>query len=202
MAFKATVEPKLMRAIATPERKETITALSGMFHPGETYQQILSVNGNYQSGNIRWLGFSWKRLVKGLIDREIAAYLCQPWAKWQTVIPRKTPYLSACSGNLTYDSGNQRDNYQCNHDIRACVAVGNIVEELDKRVAGRTTEERLRVGNGKAKRQDCDVAKDGVEGDTPKDGTWKSLGRIFYFFCCCAPFHVRTLITRGVDRGC
>lgn len=37
IAFKATVEPRLMTAMTTPERKETTTALRGIFMPGETF---------------------------------------------------------------------------------------------------------------------------------------------------------------------
>lgn len=37
IALRATLEPRLIREIATPHAKETTTALRGMFHPGLTY---------------------------------------------------------------------------------------------------------------------------------------------------------------------
>ncbi len=36
MALRATLEPRFMRAMATPKTKETTTALRGMFQPGLT----------------------------------------------------------------------------------------------------------------------------------------------------------------------
>ena len=39
MALRATDEPRLIRLITTPKRKETMTALRGMGKLGETYGQ-------------------------------------------------------------------------------------------------------------------------------------------------------------------
>ncbi|MCJ1482815.1 hypothetical protein MMC06_002981 [Schaereria dolodes] len=60
-----------------------------------------------------------------------------PWAEWKPIVPGKTPYLSACSGNLTDNSRDQGDDYHRNHNIRSHVAVRRIVEELNEGVAGR-----------------------------------------------------------------
>ena len=112
------------------------------------------------------------------------SYLSQPTAEWKPIVPGKTPYLSACSGNLTDNSKDQGDDYHRNHNICSYVAVRDIVEELDEGIAGRAAEETFGVGNGKAKRQDDDEAENGVEENPPQYRTWKGLGGILDFFCC------------------
>ena len=154
------------------------------------------------SVSVLWLASSTERCVRGLIDKTDLAYLCQPWAKWQTVVPSKTPYLSASCRDLTDHGRNQRDDYQCNHDVRARVAVGDVVEKLDEGVVCWTAEKRLRVRDGEAERKDRDVAEDGVKDDTPEDRSWKGLGRIFDLFCYCSPSHMRSFfLPGGTSRG-
>lgn len=43
IALRATLEPRLIREMATPHPKETTTALRGTFHPGLTYYQSASL---------------------------------------------------------------------------------------------------------------------------------------------------------------
>ena len=43
MALRATDEPRLIRLITMPKRKETMTALRGMGKLGETYGQLARV---------------------------------------------------------------------------------------------------------------------------------------------------------------
>ena len=43
MALRATDEPRLIRLITTPKRKETMTALRGMGKLGETYGQLAKI---------------------------------------------------------------------------------------------------------------------------------------------------------------
>ena len=43
MALRATLEPRLMRAMTTPKTMETMTALRGMFQPGLTFYMRLTV---------------------------------------------------------------------------------------------------------------------------------------------------------------
>lgn len=114
-----------------------------------------------------------------------STYLCQPRAEWQTIISSKTPNLSTRGCNLTDDGGHQCDDDQRNHDIGARITIGDIEEELNEGIASRTAQESLRIRNRKAKRQDRNVAKDCVEGNTPEDSAWQSLRCVFHFFCYC-----------------
>ena len=44
MALRATLDPRLMRAMTTPKTMDTMTALRGMFHPGLTcYKRSTSI---------------------------------------------------------------------------------------------------------------------------------------------------------------
>ena len=61
MALRATEEPRLISAMATPERKEAQTALRGMFHPGETWV----VRGQGKQGG------SDDVSTMGMVDREM-----------------------------------------------------------------------------------------------------------------------------------
>lgn len=80
------------------------------------------------------------------------AYLRQPRAERQAIVPSKAPYLSARSSNLADHSRNQQDDYQCDHDVRAHVAIGDIVEMLYERIPRCAAQQRICIRDGKAER--------------------------------------------------
>lgn len=47
MALRATLEPRLMSAMAMPKPRDTMTALRGMFHPGLTCSRLADGLGKF-----------------------------------------------------------------------------------------------------------------------------------------------------------
>ena len=54
MALRATDEPRLIRLITMPKRKETMTALRGMGKLGETYGQLADIQKFGAINKVLW----------------------------------------------------------------------------------------------------------------------------------------------------
>lgn len=96
-------------------------------------------------------------------------YKCQPVRKRDTPIARKGPELARACGDFTDAAGGNSDDDDCDHDVGCGVALGRIIKNLDKGVAGFGFEDLGHVAETVAHCNCHDKAHGSVEIDRPHD---------------------------------
>lgn len=105
-------------------------------------------------------------------------------AKTANLIAGERPNLSRRGCNLCNNSTYECNDYDSGHDVGADIAVGRVIEELNKGILGGSIKYCRRIGYRKAQCKNCQVSKDDIEDYSPKDGSWKGIRSVSDLFSC------------------
>ena len=147
----------LIRERRTVTASETMTALSGIFHPCVTCKVMINQSGVF--------------LPRIRQDTYIAEEIRERYS----LITRKGPQLSRCGSYFGDRAGSQGEDKNGCQGIGGGKAAGGVVENLDKGISSRAVENVVDVAEGEAKGDKHDKAQDGIDGNRSHDSFWQGL---------------------------
>ncbi|GMF71686.1 unnamed protein product [Aspergillus oryzae] len=156
IAKRAVVEPMLINDRRTVTIRETITALSGMFHPGVTY-------------------IDQHRWPEAATRGGDSTYVSKKPGKWKTAISGKRPKLPRGRGQFRDCTRGERKNQDRGHGVRAGKTIGGIIEHLNKWVAGGGCEDLVDITQGEADRHQHEKSRAVIDQNGSDHSLWEGL---------------------------